>query len=306
MKNKVLLCVIGLLMSSCATSYFQIYQVTPMNNNTNSGHSLIYEDSNCKILYEFWGEGGDAGFLFYNKSEKDIHIKLSECFFILNGIAYDYFRNREFSSSQSTSQSSMYTYSTANSYTASAAVTASVAVTGINYKGFKQTNALAAGVGASKTTTSVSSKTVATTNTSSLGVSIKEQDIICIPPKSAKVISEYSINKSLYRDCNLYLYPSQNKVTSSKFSKENSPYIFSNRISYTLEGENNPIRIEHNFYISEILNCTFENATVLKNTELCPDEEIWLAEKAGRYFKTELSLPYRFYISYLKSTKRKH
>ncbi len=65
-----------------------------MKSNENS---LIYEDDNCIVSYNLWAERGDIGFRCYNKTNSNIYVNLEESFFILNGIAHDYFKNRVYS-----------------------------------------------------------------------------------------------------------------------------------------------------------------------------------------------------------------
>jgi hypothetical protein len=284
-----------ILLSSCVrTPYYQVYKVKPTTEIKQPGNSLVYEDENCKVLYDFWGEGGDAGFLIYNKSDKDIFVNMKESFFICNGIAYDYFKNREFTSTNSTSQSSMYTYSATNTYSAFASIIGAIAVSG-NYNGFKQTNSVATGLGASKSVSYGASAGKSVSNTSSRGVNIKEQDIVCIPPQSAKVISEYNINENLYRDCNLFLKPSKKKIKTSSFSEKDSPFVFSNRITYSVDGQSTPIKIEQKFFVLEITNYPEEEITEMEVVEKnCADEvESTVKEK---YFKNDT--PDKFYIRY--------
>ena len=170
-----LLFAIWILLSSCSNHFYQIYKVQPINDFSESNNFLIYEDENCKVMYDFWGEKGRVGFLLFNKSDKNIYINLNESFYICNGIAYDYYLSREFTSLNTVSQSSMYTYSAANTYSAISAIAGSVAVSGYNYQGFRQTNSIAAGVGASRSTTSGFSATSASSKSASSGINIKKR-----------------------------------------------------------------------------------------------------------------------------------
>ncbi len=83
-------------LSSCMMTYkyMQIYTAEPVANATaaqKTDDGLVYENEDCIVNYHFWGEGGDAGFVFYNKTDKVIHIDLSQTFFEKNGVAYDYY-----------------------------------------------------------------------------------------------------------------------------------------------------------------------------------------------------------------------
>lgn len=107
-----------LILSSCATtSFYQVYDVKPANESVTKSEMLFFEDENCKITYNLWSNGGNIGFNFYNKSDSKIYVKLTESNFILNGFAYDYFKNRTFTTSESKSAS------TSNTSTGSVAVT---------------------------------------------------------------------------------------------------------------------------------------------------------------------------------------
>ena len=105
-----LLCSIVILLSSCATtSFYQVYNVKPIEESILNADEFLFEDENCKISYNLWARGGDSGFEFYNKTENNIYVKLNESNFILNGFAYDYFKNRTFTTSESKSVSAANT-----------------------------------------------------------------------------------------------------------------------------------------------------------------------------------------------------
>ena len=77
-------------LQSCATTYYQVYDVETEGLQS-SKEKIVYNDDNCEIIYDLWCEQGTLNFLFKNNSETDIHIDLSQSFFIRNGIAYDYY-----------------------------------------------------------------------------------------------------------------------------------------------------------------------------------------------------------------------
>jgi hypothetical protein len=98
--KKILLPILTLLLTSCAvsTDYYQIYKTNICNGIIND-NKILFEDNNCKVYYNLWNEGGDVGFSIYNKTESDLTIYLTKTFFVLNGVAYEYFQNRTFSKS---------------------------------------------------------------------------------------------------------------------------------------------------------------------------------------------------------------
>ena len=215
-----------LLLTSCGpTIYFQVYQVAPGDKMKSNENSLIYEDDNCIVSYNLWAERGDIGFKVYNKTNSNIYVNLEESFFILNGIAHDYFKNRVYS--------------------------------------------FAAG-------------------------SYSEDNIICIPPKAAKMVAEYNINETIYRDCDLYRFPARQKYIKTKsFTKDDSPIVFGNRIAYSLGEYSNLIRCENLFYVSEITNYPMGDMIGYKSDEFC-------GKKSFMYQYFKLAAPNRFFVKYLK------
>lgn len=259
-----------MILTSCASSYFQVYKTVPSEKIVKKDNLLFYEDENCKISYNFWGEGGNIGFQFYNKTDKYIYLNLDECFFILNGISHDYYKNRVFTSSTSlgstTSQGSSKTKS----------------LTGLNYLDLIQTNKI-----------SISNR-VEVMKSSGFSVSYSEEKIVCIPSYTTKYISEYIINESLFRDCDLFKYPTKKQINTKTFTKEESPFVFSNRIAYSIGQSDSLIRIENKFFVSEITNYP-ENAILeTKYDEYCGQKSIRLIP----YFNN-ISAD-KFYIKYRK------
>lgn len=90
MKQKLLLACMSLLMTSCSMkNYYQIVDVKSTNLQKANEH-YVYNDGVCKIVYNFWKEGGDAGFSMENLSDEVLYVDLGNTFFIGNGIAKDY------------------------------------------------------------------------------------------------------------------------------------------------------------------------------------------------------------------------
>lgn len=275
--NLLFTALIVVLLTSCATSFYQVYKAVPTDNLIKTDNYLIYEDDNCKISYDFWGEGGNIGFYFYNKTNENIYLNLEQSFFVLNGIAYDYFKNR------------VFTHLKGAGVTSSKVSTASKSVTGINYLDLIQTNRIQA------------SSSVGVMTPSGFSISYNEEKIICIPSKTSKIITEYNINESLYRDCDLFKYPTKRQIKSKSFTKSDSPIIFSNRIGYSVGQSDKLIKFENEFYISEISNYPEKEMIESKYDEYCGLESMIKTE----YFKNVS--PDKFYIKYGKrNDKWKH
>ena len=272
MKIKKLLYTIGtLLMTSCATtSFYQVYNVKPIEESITNTDELFFEDENCRISYNLWENGGNIGFNFYNKTESNIYVKLNESNFILNGFAYDYFKNRTFTRSESKSAS--------NSNTS----TGSVAVTGINVYNNIQTNQVK-----SSSSANISSSV-------GYAVSIKEDSLVCIPPNTTKRISEYSINNVLIRNCDLFKYPRKKEIKTKAYTEEKSPIVFSNRITYEING--NSKLVENEFFVSEITNYPESEFFESKYDEYC-GQKISVQTKYYKFYDVG-----KFYVKYNKET----
>jgi len=257
--TKLLMIAIAIILfSSCMPKfYYQVYKATPVNASLTTDNALIFEDNNCKVSYNFWDKGGDAGFSFYNKTDNNIYINKEECFFILNGIAYDYFKNRVYTSSTNVGSNTGAVTSQNFSYSQSVSVIGNTMV-GSGYS-----------------------------------VSFTEEKVICIPPHSSKIISEYNINESLYRNCDLYLYPSKRQIKAKEFTKSDSPFIFSNRISYILGKTGNTVVLVNDFFVSEITNYPEKELTEWKFDEFCGKRSMVLT----KYVKNVS--PDKFYIYYM-------
>jgi hypothetical protein len=281
MKKTLSTLLIAVFLTSCGTSkFYQIYQVDTISRLSNTNNSLVYEDENCKVLYDFWGQGGNAGFHFYNKTDKNIYINMEESFFICNGYAYNYYKNRVFTHSQSSSSN------------ASASNTAM----------FSSSNSIANIFGFFVSATAMGSATTKGKGFSSgSSTAYLEEKILCIPPKTTKIIAEYYITEALYRDCNLFKYPSKRQIKTSTFSESESPFLFSNRIAYTIGTSENLLRLENKFYVSNITNYPQGEVIGKKSETFCNEESY----NPKEYFKD--SSPDKFYIQYEKDkTSFKH
>ncbi len=265
-KNLIQFVLITLLLTSCTTTrnFYQVCKTTPEKDIKLIDNFLVYEDDNCKVLYNIWENGGNIGFTFLNKTTTNIYINLEECFFVINGNANNYYKNR------------VYSYSTNTSMGQSVAKS----MTGMNYLELVQTNSAAA-------------NTISTHGTT---VSVNEEKIICIPSMASKSIKEYNIIQSPYRDCDLLRYPTKKQVKTLRFTKENSPIVYGNRIEYKIGQTGKTITLENNFFVSEITNYPESEIIESKRETNCGKESINLYLLKD-YFKNVS--PDKFYISYV-------
>jgi len=269
----IIISLIVVLSTSCATpAFYQVCKTTPESNITMKDNLLVYEDNNCKVFYNLWGDGGSVGFQFYNKTEINIYLNLEECFFISNGVANNYFKNR------------VYTYSTNTGSTQSVAKS----MTGINYLQLIQTN----------------NASVNVMSSNGRSISSKEDNIICIPALTSKIIKEYSVTETPYRDCDLLRNPNKKQIKTLTFEKGNSPIVFSNRIEYKVGQTGAPIKFENRFFVSEITNYPKSEIIESKDDKYC-GEVISTTNEKIEYFKNVS--PDKFYIKYSwSSTEFKH
>jgi hypothetical protein len=269
-KKILLIALVSVLLSSCVTSYVQVYKALPSNGLVVKNNLLVYEDKNCMVSYNLWDSGGNIGFQFYNKTDKNIYLNLEQSFFILNGMSHNYYKNRVFTNSRS--------LGTTNSH----GVSNSKSVTNLNYLDFLQTNRVSA------------SNTFGVMTSSGASVSYNEEKIVCIPPMTFKIISEYKINESLFRNCDLYKYPTKNQIKPKTFSKKESPFVFGNRIAYAIGRPDNFIEFENEFYVAEISNYPESEIYESKFDEYCGQSSMIY----NKYFKNVSAD--KFYIEYSK------
>ena len=212
MKN-IITPLIALLLTSCAvTNYYQVYKATP-ENGAIVNDRIVFEDSNCIVDYNLWSSGGDVGFRIYNKTQQDLNVYLDRSFFVLNGVAFRYFLNRTFSKS--------------SSYGA--------AVTTLRNPYFWN---------------QPSSQTLGANSSS--GATYEEQPVMIVPPKTLIYISEYAVTNSRFTDCDLPKYPAFGAAAVLKYDMNNSPFVFSNLITYSTTSDT--VRMENKFYVNEIGN----------------------------------------------------
>ena len=283
-------------LSSCvSTTYFQMYQTQPITDITMRDNCMVYEDENCEIFYNFWKEYGEIGFVFYNKTTENLYLHLDECFYVENGFAYDYYRNRVYTNSKS------YFTSTQLANIHSSYVTKSNASANANYY---QIGAYGTANAYGNQTTYkngyVYSSTGTITNASSNSVSIAEKQIICIPPKTSKIITEFDIKNSVYRSCEIYRNPGKKDSHSVTFNKTNTPLTFGNKIAYSIGNGEGLIRVDNEFYVSKISNYSSFDITTLERIEECgrkKDKEIRVFKESG---------PNQFFISYTMDSFKSH
>ena len=230
--KKVLSALIGAaFMASCSSSsYVQVVDMkgsVPVENS-----NFTYSDNACKITYNLWSNGGDAGFRVENLTDQVIYINLANSFFIENGTAHDYFRNR--------------TYGKGSAVTNGKSAAKSASAYGI----WVLTNLLGtASVSVSESEASSSSSNVTT----------EEKEIVAIPPHASKRFSEYSIAGDVIQDCAVKLFPKKKAPQSVTFTEGNSPIRFTKYITYKVGEEGESKVVTQDFYVSGFTNYNYKD-----------------------------------------------
>lgn len=279
MKKILLLCMAAMMFASCAQVYHytQVFEAQPsaQSNIRTESNGMVYEDDQCEFFYTFWAKGGDASFMIFNKSDKIMYVDLSKSFFIRNGIANDYFKDRTWSQTTSETAAQMQQTDTYG-------VLRSMA-----YANTYATNA---------------SSTEA----------IKEQNILAIPPHAFKIVSEYTINAKLLLNCDLARYPAD--TASIMFEEKNSPLTFSNYVIYRLGDAEQEHVVENTFYVAKVTNYArpFVYQYVERQKKPCQNmtsddskvyDETYPVKVYDKVYLFDCSN--RFYVEYEIQTKRK-
>ncbi len=238
--KSILVATIGLSLSSCSNFYYyQVYDVSS-DNLKEQGNSLVYENEDCKVLYNLWSYNGELKFAFFNKTDRDIFINMGQSFYVENGRAVDYYQARTYTS-QSYDQ---YSYSVSH-------VTASAQDNAFWGNNIYNENAKAI-VDAAK------SKGV---SAQLRGVTKEEKEFVCIPANCFKVFNYFKVNPSRMIACvQTTDYPKTSCLVEN-YTQASSPMSFGNRIAYGFtKSDIAEKHINNNFWISSITNYSQKEA----------------------------------------------
>lgn len=257
-------------LTSCKQYYYQVYDVKS-EALTQQDNSLVYENADLKVMYNLWDDNGSVGFILQNKGDKDLFVDLDRTFFIINGHARDYFKNREWTT------------------TSSSTISNGISVSQIYWSnnGFWPTRYYV------PTTESALTKLI---KGQSKGVTIKEKSIICIPAHAYKVVEEYNVSPKLVQTCNKDRDYPKHTASVANYTENNSPLKFENRIAYSFDKDCKDVKIISNdFYVNGITNYSKKDAIEkVKEKENCYDSQ----KVEHQYFK--IGGPNKFYQTYKK------
>ena len=268
-----LVCVIitSLFSVSCTQSFYQIYTMDSKDLKMQD-NSLLFENADCQVSYNFWSDGGYVSFAFKNKTDMDIFINMNESFLVVNGNAHNYF------------EAKTYTYGSAFATSIGYGESLGVSLSGKTGVWSNKHYTASAGVAASITSKSAIMNTV----------SIKEQEVVCIPANSFKTFSKFCLTPAIYQKCVKKVdYPSK-KVSLAKFDSDNSPIMMNNRLTYGFKSDNMDKHIDNVFWLGEIENYSEKSAIERKSEKGCYD----YLSKEIKVFK--IGTPSQFYRHYQK------
>jgi hypothetical protein len=117
-----------------------------------------------------------------------------------------------------------------------------------------------------------------------------ESNLIIVPPRTSKMISEYVITNLFLNTCDMQKYPNRKSIKTLEYDQENSPFNFSNLITYSISGDTN--RLETNFYVKSISNLPISEVFEMKTEVVCGRQ----TAKKVRTIKS--NGPETFYIEY--------
>lgn len=250
-----------MLFAACTSqNYYQLVE-----NDTKSmieeGGFITFENKDVKISYDLWRNGGDGSFIVFNKTDKDVFIDLKRSHLIINGFAYTYYQNRNFT----TAKTSILSSSTDDEI--------------IEQRSIKLPG--------------VSEKRVPAKSDDI--VSFNEERIICIPPHTSKLVFGFDLQSEVFRDCALYRFPTTKQIVSSEFDYSSSPFIYKNRITYSFEENMSAMQIlENEFWAKKITNFSENDFVSYESLKFCNDSSSFKTKEypnkkpSSYYFKYKL------------------
>jgi hypothetical protein len=254
-------CILFLIiaLSACTSqNYYQLLE-TDSNNAKLQNGSIAFENEELSIKFDFWGDKGNGSFSIYNKTDKDIFVDLKRSHLIVNDVATTYFQNRNFSSKKVPFLSPASDEVILEQQ--------SIKLPGVSLK--------PASIQADES------------------VVFFEERIICIPPQSKQMIYGFNLLENIYRDCNLFRFPSSKQILSSEFTSENSPYVYRNRISYSFDEKCTTIKtLENLFFVKRITNYPENEFIKYESVKFCSDSSSFSTEVYPFY------KPSSFYFKY--------
>lgn len=284
--KKLLFILLVLMLTSCATAFQQIASISsPQMRLTDNGH-FAYSEDDLVVDYNFWAQNGQVSFVITNNMDKDVYVDLGRSFLVVNGMTFDYFQNRTYSTNASSTVVSSSAYGASNTFALSAGMANAFAS---SYGGTAYGVSYGSSAGSSRT--SASSHRTTSSSTVNRGVEYKEKEGVWIPAHSSRHFCEFSLLEVPYRQCGFARNPSKKEDMTLTFSEENSPYAFDNVLMFVVEGADR--RVVNSFYVSALTN--------IQQTETYEEEELRNCDdsKTGETIRIyKFRSANRFFINY--------
>jgi hypothetical protein len=262
MKKFLLAVAICLLLFGCK-SYVQVFNTKSLIKIDNEG-SYVYENDSLKITYSFWQEKGIMSFTIYNKSNKPLYIDWKKSSFINNSVKLNYWIDEE--KTKAISVYGTYFYDGP-----------------LLKPGYPLIN----------------------TGGASISSTMKEERITFIPPESNYYRSQFYIfpitaftmdTKSAFDEVPRKDKPKKRtKVFKATFTKENSPLVFRNFLTFSFyENFDAEFYVDNEFFIQQILEMDRKHFEQIRYNE---NQRSYILDENGNFkFFSEFMRPSSFYL----------
>jgi hypothetical protein len=175
--------------------------------NADKGTLSTQSNNDIRLEYNLWSEGGVVGFVVHNLTDRDIFINMGQSFYISNGRAMNYYTGNEYTDYSFSSVSNALSYKpTVYSYIATP------------FNAYVKDKA-----------------TIKSTKMEGESVTAKEEEYVCIPPKSYKLISRYCVDIPRLATCDNKTERPRKEAELAKYGKDDTPMKITNRISYSFD-----------------------------------------------------------------------
>ena len=282
--KQILFLVSIMMLQSCAYKYYQVYEVG--SDVEKKENALVYSDENCEIIYNLWAESGTMDFVMTNKTTEDIYVNMTKSFFVINGLAHDYYKDREYTSTVASQETS--TAGLTNSFYSSTTKSALATV-----YGYRMWTPGTIGYAKSVNTGVGVSKNVNVTKSlgHSASVMTREEKEILVPAGASKIIKSFGVSDYVYLECDNVDF-NEPKKESEKiiYTEEKSPLRFKNRIVYSINGEEK--RVVNSFWVESVQN--IDENTMME--DVLEKNCITKIKETNKYMK--MSAPNMFYNTY--------
>ena len=284
---KVLLTLLSVTaLTSCATYFQQLASVSSSQMTTAPDGHFCYEQDGVTVDYNFWAPNGKFSFVLTNNLDTDIYVDLGRSFLVVNGLTFDYFQNRAYSTNSVSTVVSSSAFGT--SYTYGGAVGYGNA-SASSYGNSAYGNAYSAVSGSSRTSASATSLTAS--SSVSRSIQYMEKEGVWVPAHSSRSFCEFSLMSVPFRKCGFARNPTKKEDMTLYFNESNTPYSFENMLMLVVDGSDR--RVVNSFYVSELTNKQEVETYEEKDEVTCDGTPTGLKVRIYKY-----SSPGRFYIDY--------